>query len=210
MPKPAPKRTKKPPKLALNTSDDRQSIEFGEQPAPSAREPHDADDVENAAENEADEEAGYDPLAEFRRASSAAAKAVKEEKIKHTEIERHLLCVFDEMDQASTAAGPGRVALADVLEAVARGTQPLTHRAQTVKRPAKAVRLQLPPVFTRDQFLFEMDRVRKLMDEATFEANVLGLFACFYEPVVAHTQRSMLESGDEAPLSARQQPIVQE
>ena len=205
--RPAPKRTKKQPKLALNTSDDQQAIEFGEQPSQQEEE-----DVENAVENEAspDEDAGYDPLAEFRRASSAAAKAVKEEKLKHTEIERHLLCVFDEMEEASTAAGPGRVALADVLEAVARGTQPLTLRANTQRRPSKAVRLQLPPVFNRDQFLFEMDRVRKLMDEATFEANVLGLFACFYQPVVEHTQRAMAESACEQRLSARQQLVEEE
>ena len=205
--RPAPKRTKKQPKLALNTSDDQQAIEFGEQPSQQEEE-----DVENAVENEAspDEDAGFDPLAEFRRASSAAAKAVKEEKLKHTEIERHLLCVFDEMEEASTAAGPGRVALADVLEAVARGTQPLTLRANTQRRPSKAVRLQLPPVFNRDQFLFEMDRVRKLMDETTFEANVLGLFACFYQPVVEHTQRAMAESACEQRLSARQQLVEEE
>ena len=181
---PTAKKPKKP-KLALKTSEDNASIEFGEQPAADAA-PH---EEENSTANAP---APDDPLAEFRRASSAAAKALKQEKEKHTEIERHLLCVFDEMEQASTSVGPGSVLLNDVLDAVSRGTAPLTARA-TTQRPSKAVRLRLPPVFNRDEFLFEMRRVASLMDDATFEANVLGLFACFYEPVVAHTQRAMAE-----------------
>lgn len=66
-----------------------------------------------------------------------------------------------------------------VVEAVAQGTAPLTERAATVVRPSQAVALQLPPIFGRDEFFDEMARVAALMDDATFEANVLGLFSCF-------------------------------
>lgn len=114
------------------------------------------------------------------------------------------------MEEASIAAGPGRVALHDVLEAVSRGTAPLTQRAATQRRPSKAVPLQLPSVFNRDQFMVEMARVQKLMDAETFEANVLGLFACFYdadqlERDAAITQRGLAE----AKASEQQAPPVQ-
>ena len=98
MPPVAKKRPAKKPKLAVKTSEDGQSITFGEQPAIEPEEPaRDPEDEENGAENDAEEDveeeepAAFDPLAEFRRASSVAAKAVKQEKERYTEIERHLV-----------------------------------------------------------------------------------------------------------------------
>ena len=165
-------RSKAKPKLALKTNEDASGIVFGEAP--------EVEEEEDGTKDAENEEQQFDPLAEFRRASAVAAKVVKQEAEKQSEVERHLLCVFDEMEQSSTSAGAGLVALSDMLDTVSQYTAPLTSRA-AVKRPSKSVPLQLPPVFNRDQFMMEMSRVAKLMDDATFEANVLGLFECFYD-----------------------------
>ena len=130
------------------------------------------------------EDGASDPLAEYRAAAAIAAKAIQQEKERESERQAHLLAVWDAMDRVSTGQGAGRVDMADVVEAVAKGTAPLTERAAT-HRPSHAVALQLPPVFTKDDFMKEMARMSGLMDDATFHDNVLGLFACFSAPAPA-------------------------
>ena len=61
---------------------------------------------------------------------------------------------------------------------VAAASAPLSHRAQS-SRLEGSVALQLPMVFGYKEWLREMTRVSKAMDDATFESNVLAMFECF-------------------------------
>jgi len=82
--------------------------------------------------------------------------------------------IFDAMDSDHD----GKVDMAEVVERVSAGTAQLSSRAKA-RRPEGSVALQLPMVFTKDEWHHEMMRILRVMDEATFEANVMGLFECF-------------------------------
>lgn len=115
-----------------------------------------------------------DPLATYRIAAAAA----KEAAIKEREEEAQQ-ALFRKIFAAMDTDGDGKVELAAMVEAVAAGTAPLSHRAQSTARPSGAVALQLPMVFSMEQWIKEMGRMSKEMDKPTFEQNVLGLFDCF-------------------------------
>ena len=126
-----------------------------------------------AGEEEDDGEAYDDPMASYRAAAAAAkVAAIKEQK----EEAQHAL--FKKIFKAMDSDTDGKVEMADMVEKVAAGTAQLSHRAAAA-RPAGSVALQLPMVFSESEWMKEMKRMSSQMDEATFEANVLGLFACF-------------------------------
>lgn len=114
-----------------------------------------------------------DPMASYRAAAAAAAKAVAKERKEKAQLALYRK-IFARMDTDAD----GRVQMAEVIENVAEGTAQLSQRAASV-RPEGAVELQLPMEFGLDEWIGEMRRISALMDEPTFEANVLGLFACF-------------------------------
>lgn len=149
-------------KLAVKA--DYSGVFFGNEEAATAR----GDGGDEEAEEVLD-----DPLATYRAAAAAArAAAIKEQK------EEAQQALFKKIFKAMDADGDGKVEMADVVEKVAAGTAQLSHRA-TVARPEGAVALQLPMLFSQKEWMDEMKRMSSQMDEATFEANVLGLFACF-------------------------------
>ena len=164
MPSPAKKspKKKKSPVKKLAVKADYGGIVFGKEEPPTSR------------AQEPDEEED-DPLASYRAAAkAAAAAAVKEKKDEAQQ------ALFKKIFIAMDADGDGKVAMADMVERVATGTQQLSHRAQA-SRPDGAVALQLPMVFTLDEWTKEMLRMAGQMDQPTFEANVLGLFECFQQ-----------------------------
>ena len=158
-PSPSKGKKKKSPTKKLALKADYGGIVFGtETPAASSEPEPDAED---------------DPLASYRAAAAAAkAAAAKERKD-----EAHL-ALFKKIFATMDIDGDGRVAMADMVEKVAAGTAQLSHRAQA-SRPDGAVAMQLPMVFTLDEWIVEMRRMASQMDDATFQANVLGLFECF-------------------------------
>ena len=164
--KKSPKKKKSPvKKLAVKA--DYGGIVFGKEEPPTSR----------AQEPEGED---YDPLASYRAAAKAAAAAAVKEKKDEAQ-----LALFKKIFMAMDTDGDGKVAMADMVEKVATGTQQLSHRAQA-SRPDGAVALQLPMVFTLDEWTKEMRRMAGQMDQPTFEANVMGLFECFQygdEPV---------------------------
>ena len=129
------------------------------------------EDDDAAADDAAPED---DPLMTYRLAAAAAREAA----IKEREEEAQL-ALYRKIFAAMDTDGDGKVELAAMVEAVAAGTAPLSHRAQSTARPAGAVALQLPMTFGLEQWIKEMRRMSKEMDKQTFEQNVLGLFACF-------------------------------
>jgi len=161
--KPSPKKKKKAVKA------DYGGIYFGEAEAETSRGEADA----------AEEEVELDPMATYRMAAAAAAKALAKEREQEKKDEANVALykkIFSRMD----ADADGVVDMGDVIEKVAAGTAQLSQRAQAA-RPAGAVALQLPMTFGLVEWVKEMKRMAGQMDEQTFEANVLGLFACFNE-----------------------------
>ena len=120
------------------------------------------------------EEPEDDPLASYRAAAAVASKALEKERQEEAQVR-----LYKKLFAAMDTDGDGKVELAEVIEAVAAGTAPLSHRAASASRPTGAVTLQLPVTFTLDQWVKEMQRMRAAMDAATFEVNVMGLFDCF-------------------------------
>ena len=82
------------------------------------------------------EDGASDPLAEYRAAAAIAAKAIQQEKERESERQAHLLAVWDAMDRVSTGQGAGRVDMADVVEAVAKGSP--THTARSARAFARS------------------------------------------------------------------------
>lgn len=162
-PKPASPKKKPSPtkKKKLAVKADYGGVYFGEEAPATAR----IDEAEDDAED--------DPLATYRAAAAAAAKAAERERKDEAQTK-----LFRKIFAAMDSDADGKVDMADVVERVAAGTAQLSHRAQA-RRPEGAVALQLPMVFTQNDWLKEMHRMASQMDAPTFEANVLGLFACF-------------------------------
>ena len=106
-----------------------------------------------------------DPLATYRKAAAVAAAAVEKER--KDEAQRALFRkIFATMDTDKD----GRVSLGEMVEAVAAGTAPLSHRAaQQSARPDGAIPLRLPLIFNLSEWEVEMRRVASSMDEATFQ-----------------------------------------
>ena len=125
------------------------------------------------------EEVEEDPLATYRAAAAAAARAAEKERKEEARLQ-----LFRKIFAAMDADHDGKVEMADMVERVAAGTAQLSHRAQA-RRPEGAVALQLPMVFSLDDWLKEMKRMSAEMDEETFQANVLGLFECFTDAPAA-------------------------
>ena len=162
---PSPSKRPSPKKKKKAIKADYGGVYFGEQEAETSR-----------GEAPADEsEAQDDPMASYRAAAAAAAKAVAKERKEEANVALYRK-IFARMD----ADADGIVEMADVVEKVAAGTAQLSQRAQAA-RPQGAVALQLPMAFGIDEWIAEMKRMAGQMDESTFEANVLGLFACFTE-----------------------------
>ena len=134
---------------------------------------------------EAVEEGEVDPLASYRAAAAAASKALEKEREEEAQL-KLFKKIFDAMD----SDGDGKVELAEMIEAVAASTAPLSHRASSEGRPTGAVSLQLPLTFTLNQWIKEMRRMQAEMDTATFEVNVMGLFDCFKDAPAPPTPRS--------------------
>ena len=103
---------------------------------------------------EEEEEQGDDPLASYRQAAAAAAKALEKER--KQEAQRAL---FRKIFVAMDTDGDGVVSMGEMVEAVAAGTAPLSHRAsQPSSRPTGAVPLQLPMQFSLAHWEKEMIR----------------------------------------------------
>lgn len=158
-PKAASPKKKSPAKKKLAVKADYGGVYFGEK-----------QDAPDPAEDEPPED---DPLASYRAAAAAASKAAEKER--KDEAQQKL---FRKIFAAMDSDHDGKVEMADMVERVAAGTSQLSHRAQAT-RPQGSVALQLPMVFTLNEWLAEMKRMTTSMDEETFQANVLGLFACF-------------------------------
>ena len=84
----------------------------------------------------------------------AAAKAKREAAAKERKEEAQVT-IFKKIFKAMDADEDGKVEMADVVEKVAAGTAQLSHRAQAA-RPDGAVALQLPMVFSLDEWLKEV------------------------------------------------------
>ena len=136
-----------------------------------------------------------DPMASYRAAAAAAKAAIVKERKEDANIALYRK-IFARMD----GDGDGVVDMADVIEKVAAGTAQLSQRAQAA-RPEGAVALQLPMTFGLNEWVAEMKRMASKMDEATFEANVLGLFACFNE-----ADTSSIVMGGDGPITGLQAP----
>jgi len=115
-----------------------------------------------------------DPLAAYRTAAAAAAKALEKEVEEEAK-----LAFFTQIFEAMDINGDGKVELAEMIEAVAANTSPLSHRVSSEGRPTGAINLQLPMSFTLDHWTKEMRRMQTEMDAATFEVNAMGLLDCF-------------------------------
>jgi len=115
-----------------------------------------------------------DPLAAYRTAAAAAAKALEKEVEEEAK-----LALFTQIFEAMDINGDGKVELAEMIEAVAANTSPLSHRVSSEGRPTGAINLQLPMSFTLDHWTKEMRRMQTEMDAATFEVNAMGLLDCF-------------------------------
>jgi hypothetical protein len=158
-PKKGASKKKSPSKKALPVAVDGSGVYFG---------------AAGTAEEE-EVPADDDPLASYRAAAAAAAKAVEKERKEAAQT-----ALFEKIFVTMDWNSDGVVDMQDVVEKVTAGTAQLSARASAPQsRPEGAVALQLPATFTRDVWLKEMQRMASLMDEETFEANVLGLFRCF-------------------------------
>lgn len=98
-----------------------------------------------------------DPLASYRVAAAAATKALEKEHKEHAQL-KLFTKIFATMDRD----GDGTVELAEMIEAVASSTAPLSNRSSVQGRPTGAISLQLPMLFTLDMWVQEMRRVQAL------------------------------------------------
>jgi len=176
--KPSPEKKKK--KAVKNVKADYGGVTFGGEAV--------------SAADEQEEEPQDDPLATYRAAAAAAAAAVEKERKEEAQ-----LALFRKIFAAMDSDNDGKVSMGEMIEVVAAGTAPLSHRAsQTTMRPEGAVPLQLPMVFSLTDWEKEMKRVASTMSESTFEANVMGLFSCFTQAKEEYKEYTHAQGGNGA------------
>ena len=96
------------------------------------------------------------------------------------------------------ADADGKVEMADVVEKVAAGTAQLSHRAQAA-RPEGAIALQLPMVFTLDQWLKEVRSTASLRRSAPRVATLWHAPLLVYASAAREQQHALSSLGSRSP-----------